>query len=439
MVTFIHHRYFSLAAIAIVTNLTTFSPLPAHGETLDQSAWNAVWDKLSAVLPANTPAESVHALRVIVPATWANHNGEGLIELQNIASAIPEAEFSIDPSRLRRSLHKIYSDIVLDVALPQQSEADQVAFLKAQTAYDAAFQEYLTVLDKYLERWDRRAKDLAQRGEPIDTLARLRFRTDMGGYFNLVQARLDTAANNVQKFAPVANQWVQAVRRLRDELASAQSDLRDIYGYDGGFATLNAISTDCTDSGEGWDEILFNQSTSSQNLRTSNWNGGGSWGGTFLSLNAGGGGANYTNIITTSEDNIKLRFCNLTYIPLRPGAWFDVSFLQAIDAGLLKLKADSPIKGQKIFGPDGAIPRMVKGAIVARRIVFEAKLSTTNLNEMRSNSGGSAGIRIGPWSIGGGGGSTQFKRDYITANGSYGRSTATTEPVIIAIVTEPTK
>jgi hypothetical protein len=134
MVTFIHHRYFSLAAIAIVTNLTTFSPLPAHGETLDQSAWNAVWDKLSAVLPANTPAESVHALRVIVPATWANHNGEGLIELQNIASAIPEAEFSIDPSRLRRSLHKIYSDIVLDVALPQQSEADQVAFLKAQTA-----------------------------------------------------------------------------------------------------------------------------------------------------------------------------------------------------------------------------------------------------------------------------------------------------------------
>ena len=434
-----HIRVSRLAAISLAGLLATAAMPLAQAQTLDEKAWNAVWDRLTMILPANTPSESVHALRVIVPATWANRDEEGLRELQNIASAIPEAEFSIDPSRLRLQLHKIYSNFVLDVDLPPQSEKDQKAFLEAQTAYGTAFDEYLDRLDKYLERWQKRVADLKSRGEPVDTQARLRFRTDMGGYFNLVQAKLDTAAKNAQKFAPVANQWAQAVRRLRDELANAQSDLRDLYGYDGGFATLTAITSDCPDAGTGWDELLFNQSVNSQNLRTSNWNAGGGWGGTFFNLNVGGGGNNYTNVVTTSTENVKLRFCNLTYVPLRPGAWFDISFLQAIDSGLLKLKESSPSKGKKILGPDGVVPRLVKGAIVARRVVFEASLGTTNLNEMRRNSGGSGGIRIGPWNIGGGGGTTEFKRDYTTASGGYARSTATTVPVIIAIITEPTK
>jgi hypothetical protein len=202
---------------------------------------------------------------------------------------------------------------------------------------------------------------------------------------------------------------------------------------------LTAIANDCPDDGVGWDELLFSQSVDSQNIRTSSWNGGGGWAGTFFNLNLGGGGSNYQNVITTSNESVKLRFCNLTYVPLRPGAWFDISFLQAIDAGLLKLKPNSPSKGTTILGPKGVIPRMVKGAVVARRLVFEAKLGTTNLNEMRSNSGGSGGVRIGPWNIGGGGGSTQFTREYTATNGAYARSTATTVPVIIAVITEPTK
>lgn len=436
---FKHSLVGRFAAISLASALAAVAAPAVQAQSLDQKAWNAVWDRLTMILPANTPSESVHALRVIVPATWAGHDGEGLRELQNIASAIPDAEFSTDPSRLRLQLHQIYSNFVLDVDLPPQKEKDQAAFLAAQTAYNTAFKEYLTELDGYLDRWKKRVLDLRERGEPVDTLARLRFRTDMGGYFNLVQAKLDTAANNAQKFAPVANQWAQAVRRLRDEISSAQSDLRDLYGYEGGFSTLSAIANDCPDAGPGWDELLFNQSINSQNLRTSNWNAGGGWGGTFFNLNVGGGGSNYTNVVTTSSENVKLRFCNLTYVPLRPGAWFDISFLQAIDAGLLKLKADSPSKGKKILGPDGVVPRLVKGAIVARRIVFDASLGTTNLNEMRSNSGGSGGIRIGPWNIGGGGGTTEFKREYTTANGGYARSTATTVPVIIAIITEPTK
>ena len=96
------------------------------------------------------------------------------------------------------------------------------------------------------------------------------------------------------------------------------------------------------------------------------------------------------------------------------------------------------MKGKRIFGPDGQIPRLVKGAVVARRVVFMAQLDETNLNEFRKNSSGSGGVRIGPWSIGGGGGSTQFRREYNEAQGKYGRSTNTDVPVILAIITEPT-
>ena len=110
-------------------------------------------------------------------------------------------------------------------------------------------------------------------------------------------------------------------------------------------------------------------------------------------------------------------------------------FFQAIDGGLLKLKPDSPSKGKKILGPDGVIPRMVKGAVVARRIIFEAKLGTPDLNEIHQQFRRLGGVRIGPWNIGGGYGSTQFTREYTATNGAYARSTATTVPVIIAIIT----
>ena len=82
---------------------------------------------------------------------------------------------------------------------------------------------------------------------------------------------------------------------------------------------------------------------------------------------------------------------------------------------------------------------MVKGAVVARRVQFVATMDETKLREMQRTFSGSGGFRIGPWSIGGGGGSSEFKRDVSSASGKYGRSTASDVPVILAMITEPTK
>lgn len=431
----------SLLALAIATAVASIS---TTAQTLDQRAWAAVWDKLNTVLPKGTPTESVHALQVIVPATWAKRDRPGLKELQTYAGALPEEQFSIDPSRLKLSLHQAYSRFVLDVDLPGQSSTQQKAFEDAKAKYGKAFDDYLARLDQYEARWEQRQLALLKSGEKVDTRARLDFRDDMEGFFSTVQGRLDTAADDVQKFAPVDNHWIQAIRALRDQIDSARSDIRGVYSYDGGEATLDAIKNDCVVGGQGWEVLGLSKSLDSTSVKSSDWNANGAWGGNFFSVGLAGGASNYDKVIETASDSVELQFCNLTYITLRPGAWFDVSFLQAIDSGELTIKKGSSSAkfveaGKKILGPNGAIPRLVKGAVVARSIRFMATMDETRLVEMRKSFSGSGGIRIGPWSIGGGGGSSEFKRDINTASGKYGRSTATDVPVILAVITEPTR
>lgn len=410
-----------------------------HSQTLDQKAYDAVWDRLEQILPDGTATENVHALRIIVPATWTSDSDNGLLDLQNIAGAIPAAEFSTDPSRIQLLLHRMYADYVLDIDLPQQTAEQQREYLAANDAYDRAYEAFMDRAERYNRRWEAYKAEESSAGRQITSQTRLRFREENSGFFTGVQGRLDIAAANLQRFAPVGSAYNQAIRRMRDAVADEQSVLRGIYPYDGGADTLRALS-DCDDNNPaGWDEIAFTSTTNSQRTRSSGWNGGGSWSGAFFSLGGGGGGTNYSNVVQNQNESVILRFCNLTYVPLRPRNWFDPSILQAIDSGSLRLKSGSPMRGQRVFGADGRIPRLVKGAIVARRVMFMANLSQDRLDEMRSNSGGNGGVRIGPFRIGGGGGSTEFRREYTSQSGRYGRSTLTTVPVIIAIVTEPTE
>ncbi len=149
--------------------------------------------------------------------------------------------------------------------------------------------------------------ELKQEGSPVDSLARLvNSKNDLGGFFQRGPVKTGCCdRENAQQFAPVARQWVQALRRLNAAVSSAQSDVdTGLYVYEGGFATLSTISADCPDAGTGWDEIVFNQSISSEQIRTSNWNASGGWGGTFFDASLGGGGENYSKLINTATDHV---------------------------------------------------------------------------------------------------------------------------------------
>jgi hypothetical protein len=229
------------------------------------------------------------------------------------------------------------------------------------------------------------------------------------------------------------------VKNLRNEIDGAQSDMRGLWDYQGSFDTLSAITTDCAVDGPGWEKLVFNRSLTSEHIRNDSWNGNGGWDGVFVHINLGGGGSTFDKVIKTDGEFISLRFCNLTYTAIYPDTiWFDISVLQAIDNGVLALKPKSPYKGKQILGEKGLIPRLVKGAIVARSISFEAKLSTSTMNEFKHNIDGGGGVHIGPFNIGGSGGSSEYSKTYTASDGAYGRSTAFTVPAVIAIITEPT-
>ncbi len=427
-----------ISASLVSTNAYSQTP------TLDQVAWNKVWDRFISRLPAGNSFENVHALSVFVPATWVNRDTESLQQLQNYAGAIPEAQFSIDPSRMRLQLHEQYARFVLDAELEPTSDANKQRLREAEARYEAAFKEFRDTRREYLRDWDERKKELRERGEKVDTQAALRFRQENQGIFSSVQSKLDLATQDIMASSAPNAHWRNAARLIREEVIGASSVEVGLFNYQGGFSELDSIKDDCTDNVAGWEVIEFSKSISSAQVRTSNWNANGSWNGSFFSLSGGGGGSNYNQVVSKDDENIGLRFCKMTYVPLRPGAWFDASFLRAIDDGRIKLKQGSEAakfiaNGQKILGPEGAIPRLVKGAIVARRVSFNAKLSSARLEEARATVGGSAGVRIGPFRFGGSGGRVEFSSRLDNASGSYSINTSSSTPIILAIITEPTK
>jgi hypothetical protein len=426
--------------IKIVSVAVLICPSMAQSQSLDDKAWNAVWDKLEKIVPKGNATNVVHILEIPVAATWASRDEEGLRELQHYAGAIPEDTYTIDPSRTASLLHQVYAAMVLDLELPRGTDADRASFLAASKKYKAAFKNFNKDLAEYLKLWEKRKAELKENGQAADDLARLRFRTEQGGSLVDAQNQLKDAFLDVQHFAPVAQYWVNAVSRLNTEVTGAASIMNDIYTYEGGFATLKKLkeTEDCKDdSDRGWDKITFSKATTSEHTRQDHWNGNGGWGGSFFNIGGGASGSDYSHWLNTATDNITVGFCSLTYVPLGPGGWFVPELLRDIDAGRLKVK-DGPQKGKKAFGPDGVIPRIVKGAIVARRIAFSAKLGTTAMSEYRREISGSAGVRVGPWHIGGGGGHTEFGKETNDQNGGYVRSTDFTDPVIVAIITEPT-
>jgi hypothetical protein len=416
--------------------------VPAYGQTLDEKAWNAVWDRLEKQIPAGNAENIIHILEVPIPATWAARDEEGLRELQRYAGAIPENTYVLDPSRQSQMLHQVYASYVLDLELPTGTAEQRKAFLAASDGYAKAYGEYSDTLKTYLAAWDKRQAQLTAQGKPIDDLARLRFRGEEGDIFVAPRNHMKDAFLEVQKFAPVAQYWVSAVQRLNSEVAGAESQLRDLYTYEGGFATLSAISTkpDCNDDVvTGWTKITFTKDVRNEQTRQTNWNGNGGWGGSFFDIGGGANGSRYDHWLDTQNDSISVGFCNLTYIALAPGGWWYPAILEAIDSGKLALKKGSPFSGKKALGPKGTIPYIVKGAIVARRITFVAQLGTGNLHDYKEVFSGNGGVRVGPWHVGGSGGSTTFGSESTNATGGYVRSTNFDVPAIVAIVTEPTK
>ena len=210
--------------------------LPA--QTLDQRAYDAVWDRLEK-MSINTATEQVHVLQYVTPATWGDGSDEGLRELQRIAGAIPSDSFKIDPSVRTKLLHDVYASFVADLSLPKVSPEQERSFLAASKRYGAAVDAAEDRLAQFEGLWKIEEADLKSRNEQITSLKKQRFRDSKVGYFDDVEAEVDAAEIEVQKFRPVAGAWVKAVERLTSALnASMRGSNAGIWTYEASYSGL---------------------------------------------------------------------------------------------------------------------------------------------------------------------------------------------------------
>src|SRR5258708_3151394 len=116
---------FSLFAVVFVL----FSSSRLTAQTLDQQAWNEVWDRFDKIFPHGNDNNIVHALELPIPATWADAADlDTLRDLQRIAGAISEEKYVFEPSRMQRTLQEIYTEVVLSVELPNPSPEQRRKF-----------------------------------------------------------------------------------------------------------------------------------------------------------------------------------------------------------------------------------------------------------------------------------------------------------------------
>jgi hypothetical protein len=422
----------------------SFCSVPAaFGQDLDKQAWNEVWDRLEDVVRSArnsplAPTEIVHVLKVPRPLAYGDHSWSGAIQLQNIAGIIPKRDFALDPSENDKRLAIIYSGIVKNVTLPTITPTQQHAIDVATGHYQTAWTAFEIARKKWNSDRNEEYDNLAHRKILPDDDFEQRTRDALSGDVQVQVQNLQNAIAEWQNALPPDFELVNSIQALRN----AQGGTSDIASNGIWRYVINDPITDRSkkcdpDKPDGWMDIGLSKSLQTQSTRSSDWNGNGSFGGSFFSIGAGGGGSNYSNVVTGDSSVVRLRFCNIQYVSVS-APWYDQTLLEDIDEGTVKLKPDSSQIGHKMLGSQGLIPRLVKGLIVARDIRFEATIGATKMEELKQSWSGQGGFGIGPFHFGGGGGGSSYHRTDANSSGTFSFASAYEMPIVLAIVTEET-
>lgn len=431
----------ALAGCAIaVACLPSPGPLLAQGD-LDRQAWNYVWDRFEDVLGGTShgklgPDEIVNILKFPVPLASGDSAFDSQSQLQNIAGVIPKRSFALDVSDQDVRLHNEYRRILANLRAPQVSDEKQARIDAAAGAYDTAFKDF----DKSRSAWSDRIiaelKKLEVIGHKPNDKDYFRVRDATSSL--AVAARSKMMAALIRWKNEVPSDWVLSEALLELELATAGKDdalSNGIVKYELN-EDVNFKTASCSDT--GWYDLGLSKSTKSQAVRTDNWTAGGGWGGEFVKLGSEFKGGDFSNTVQTDSQSIKLRFCNMRFIPVT-ASWFHMDLLRDIDRGIYELKADSRLSNQKMLGPTGLIPRIVKGLIVARDIKLEARLDKTRIDEMRKTFSYGGGFSIGPFNFGGSASRVEYNITESGDSGFFGLSSSYGRPIVLAVVLQETQ
>ena len=131
------------------------------------------------------------------------------------------------------------------------------------------------------------------------------------------------------------------------------------------------------------------------------------WGGSlgvdfgFWGFSAGASGNTLERMSQSDITKLEMSFSNVQEFPVRRGRWFDIALIEKYGESLIEF-----------WGASGSMNVLPVSVILVRGSQIKITASESFVHEFQKHVNGSGGVRIGPFKIGGGGGSTQRRYSY---------------------------
>lgn len=160
------------------------------------------------------------------------------------------------------------------------------------------------------------------------------------------------------------------------------------------------------------------------------WAGGNaSYGTPFWGIEVGGSWERVDELQTSKNISVEIGFEAWDTIQIQDSGWFDQAFVNAKCDGEYRTGYDK----SDFFGENGSMGLRKTGMLVAYKPSFTIKSSTAFSKEYREKFEASGGLRIGPFKIGGGGGSSKIIQDKAVSDYEFSGTTDSEVPFIVGV------
>ena len=368
-------------------------------------------------------------------ALWHNQNSsDGILNLNIVAGTMPPWNASWLSGG--GSLPEHYGWVIDGLDYPPAVGVTGEQKKKVLKAYDKSVNELYAAVNKLqgdLEKEIERRKKL---GQDFTLQQQTVWWSTHGNVLTTPMENYDDAVRAFE--ATIDPNWnlhdaAEAFRSAR-KAAATNTLTPGAYPYDGSAASLATLiengkkaETDkqCT---TGWD---FNKTLHSQDTSSLSWGANASYG-PFISVQ--GGMSTFTEDVADDGTYVSIKFCSIAYIPVQPTSWYRKDVLDLVKSGSVKIRADSLLANQVLFGENGWLPRETVGVIAAYRPMITAKLTAAASHTFDQKWNGSGGIGIGPLRISGNAGGSRHEVKTSNQDGSFTINGVGEEPYIIAII-----
>ncbi len=256
-------------------------------------------------------------------------------------------------------------------------------------------------------------------------------------------AKLDSAWKNVESQQDVYNQLVSETNTPGLKDAIARFNNKDYYtqfqdpslskfplvpGYSLGMDATTWLNKVKSGTGGSSGQVSFSNSQSAYDYKKTWAGASASVGNAFWSVNVGGSWERIDEFASDSSLEVQVSFEAWDQISIQAGRWYNGAFVTGIQQGPF-IRGYTPYgdTGKAVWGENGIMSVQKVGMIVCYKPSFSISVSESSFKSFSEKWNVSGGLRIGPFSFGGGGGSASsgWKADAATKTFS-GTSTAET-------------